>query len=164
MLDPGFFGALPKAKKSQSLVAAATPPETILDETIDRVRVVAKEQAFRIGVRILAETVGAAEAGGAFSDLADVVLARLHAAVASDMIERHGRVAGGRSAVIAMGKLGGREMTAGSDLDLILIFDHDEDAEASDGKRPLSAGPVFRPPDPAPDCGGDRADGGRCAL
>jgi glutamate-ammonia-ligase adenylyltransferase len=59
------------------------------------------------------------------------------------MNERHGRIAGGRSAVIAMGKLGGREMTAGSDLDLILIFDHDEDAEASDGPRPLSAGQYF---------------------
>jgi glutamate-ammonia-ligase adenylyltransferase len=42
-----------------------------------------------------------------------------------------------------MGKLGGREMTAGSDLDLILIFDHDEDAETSDGARPLSAGQYF---------------------
>ncbi|MGE0241061.1 MAG: bifunctional [glutamine synthetase] adenylyltransferase/[glutamine synthetase]-adenylyl-L-tyrosine phosphorylase [Parvibaculaceae bacterium] len=143
VLDPGFFGTLPKAGEISALVAAATPPETILDETIDRVRVVAKEQAFRIGVRILAETVGAAEAGGAFSDLADVVLARLHEAVVGDMVERHGRVAGGRSAVIAMGKLGGREMTAGSDLDLILIFDHDADAEASDGPRPLPASQYF---------------------
>ncbi|MGE0004950.1 MAG: bifunctional [glutamine synthetase] adenylyltransferase/[glutamine synthetase]-adenylyl-L-tyrosine phosphorylase [Parvibaculaceae bacterium] len=143
VLDPGFFGALPRAGEIAGLVAAATPPETILDETIDRVRVVAKEQAFRIGVRILAETVGAADAGGAFSDLADVVLARLHEAVASDMVERHGRVAGGRSAVIAMGKLGGREMTAGSDLDLILIFDHDPEAEASEGPRPLPASQYF---------------------
>ena len=143
VLDPGFFGALPKAPEIASLVKAATPPGTILDETIDRVRVVAKEQAFRIGVRILAETVGAAEAGTAFSDLADVVLARLHEAVVRDMVERHGHVTGGRSAVIAMGKLGGREMTAGSDLDLILIFDHDEEADASDGKRPLPASQYF---------------------
>ena len=51
--------------------------------------------------------------------------------------------AGGRSAVIAMGKLGGREMTAGSDLDLILIYDHDADAEISDGERPLSVSQYF---------------------
>lgn len=143
VLDPGFFGALPKAAEIASLVAAATPPETPLDEAIDRVRVVAKEQAFRIGVRILSETVSAAEAGGAFSDLADVVLERLHEAVTADMAERHGKVPGGRSALVAMGKLGGREMTAGSDLDLILIFDHDKDAEASDGRRPLTAGQYF---------------------
>lgn len=143
VLDPGFFGALPRAPEIASLVAAATPPGTPIDEAIDRVRVVAKEQAFRIGVRILSETVSAAEAGGAFSDLADVVLGRLHEAVTADMIERHGLVPGGRSAIIAMGKLGGREMTAGSDLDLILIFDHDKDAETSDGARPLAAGQYF---------------------
>jgi glutamate-ammonia-ligase adenylyltransferase len=36
-----------------------------------------------------------------------------------------------------MGKLGGREMTAASDLDLMLIYDHDEGAEASDGAKAL---------------------------
>ena len=143
VLDPGFFGALPKASEIAGLLAAAIPPDTELDEAIDRVRIVAKEQAFRIGVRILSETVSAADAGGAFSDLADEVLAHLHEAVVRKMVRRHGRVAGGRSAIIAMGKLGGREMTAGSDLDLVLIFDHDEKAEASDGKRPVSPGQYF---------------------
>ncbi len=137
VLDPGFFGALPKATEIAGMLAAAISPETELDEAIDRVRVVAKEQAFRIGVRILSETLSAVDAGGAFSDLADVVLTHLHEAVVRKMLRRHGRIAGGRSAVIAMGKLGGREMTAGSDLDLVLIFDHDEGAEVSDGKRPL---------------------------
>jgi glutamate-ammonia-ligase adenylyltransferase len=37
-----------------------------------------------------------------------------------------------------MGKLGGREMTATSDLDLILLYDHDGDATQSDGARPLA--------------------------
>jgi glutamate-ammonia-ligase adenylyltransferase len=143
VLDPGFFGALPKAPEIAGLLASAIPPETELEDAIDRVRIVAKEQAFRIGVRILAETVSAADAGGAFSDLADVVLAHLHEAVVRKMIRRHGRVSGGRSAIIAMGKLGGREMTAGSDLDLVLIFDHDEDAEVSDGKRPISPSQYF---------------------
>ncbi len=36
-----------------------------------------------------------------------------------------------------MGKLGGREMTAGSDLDLIFVYDVPPDIEASDGARPL---------------------------
>lgn len=137
VLDPGFFTSLPKAAEVAGLLASAIPPDTELDEAIDRVRIVAKEQAFRTGVRILSETVSAADAGGAFSDLADMVLVHLHDAVTRKMLRRHGRIAGGRSAVVALGKLGGREMTAGSDLDLILIFDHDEKAEVSDGKRPI---------------------------
>jgi glutamate-ammonia-ligase adenylyltransferase len=42
-----------------------------------------------------------------------------------------------------MGKLGGREMTASSDLDLILIYDVPPNVEASDGKRPLSPNQYF---------------------
>ena len=37
-----------------------------------------------------------------------------------------------------MGKLGGREMTAASDLDLILVYDFDAAATQSDGDRPLA--------------------------
>ena len=143
VLDPGFFGPLPKAAEIAQLIATAIPDGTPLEEVIDRVRVVAKEQAFRIGVRILAESVSAAEAGTAFSDLADTVLQRLHKAVSDDMIAKHGHVPGGRSAVIAMGKLGGREMTAGSDLDLVLVYDFAPDVAMSDGRRPLSANQYF---------------------
>jgi glutamate-ammonia-ligase adenylyltransferase len=143
VLDPGFFGPPPKAAEMAQLVAAAVPDGTPIEETIDRVRVVAKEQSFRIGVHILAEAVSAAEAGAAFSDLADVVLARLHKAVTKEMLAKHGVIPGGRSAVIAMGKLGGREMTAGSDLDLVLVYDFADDAAMSDGKRPLSPNQYF---------------------
>jgi glutamate-ammonia-ligase adenylyltransferase len=36
-----------------------------------------------------------------------------------------------------MGKLGGREMTAGSDLDLIIVYDYESDGAQSDGPRSL---------------------------
>ena len=51
----------------------------------------------------------------------------------------HGRVPGGRSIVLALGKLGSREMTAASDLDLMLIYDFDPARPESDGSRPLHA-------------------------
>ncbi len=46
-------------------------------------------------------------------------------------------MAGGEFAVIGLGKLGGREMTVTSDLDLVLIYDAPDGVESSDGKRPL---------------------------
>jgi glutamate-ammonia-ligase adenylyltransferase len=54
------------------------------------------------------------------------------------MARNHGRIPGGNVVVIAMGKLGGREMTAASDLDLMIVYDHAINADASDGKKPLS--------------------------
>ena len=137
VLDPGFFGAMPSRETLAQAVDAAMPENLALDEAIDRARVVGKEQAFRIGVRVLAETVSATDAGRAFSDLADLLIGRLHRAVVAEMVERHGDFRGGRSAVVALGKLGGREMTAGSDLDLIVVYDADPAAEMSDGPKPL---------------------------
>jgi glutamate-ammonia-ligase adenylyltransferase len=54
------------------------------------------------------------------------------------MVRAHGHVPGGAAAVIAMGKLGGREMTAASDLDLILVYDFDAAAVLSSGVKPLA--------------------------
>jgi glutamate-ammonia-ligase adenylyltransferase len=39
--------------------------------------------------------------------------------------------------MLAMGKLGGREMTVASDLDLVFLYDGEESTSASDGERPL---------------------------
>src|SRR5690606_25341465 len=55
----------------------------------------------------------------------------------------HGKVPGGRIVILGMGKLGSRELTAGSDVDLILLYDHDPDAEWSDGDKPLAPAHYF---------------------
>src|SRR5690606_2336854 len=49
----------------------------------------------------------------------------------------HGKLPKGEAVVVALGKLGGREMTAASDLDLMVLYDFDDKAAASDGPRPL---------------------------
>ena len=74
----------------------------------------------------------------AYALLADRMIAALQAAVSEDLARSHGEVPGGEAVVIAMGKLGGREMTATSDLDLIVIYDFDTLAQQSDGERPLA--------------------------
>ena len=51
--------------------------------------------------------------------------------------DRYGTVAGGGLAVVLLGKAGSREMMAGSDLDLMLIYDHAPDAPDSSGPRRL---------------------------
>jgi glutamate-ammonia-ligase adenylyltransferase len=57
--------------------------------------------------------------------------------------EQHGRIKDQETAIVAMGKLGSREMTASSDLDLILIYDFDHDAPDSDGARSLHGSQYF---------------------
>ena len=143
VLDPGFFGALPRAEDILAAINAIIPEATPLDEVVDRVRIIGREQMFRVGVRVLSETVSAVEAGTAFSSIAELLLQRLHRAVHREMRFRHGNVAGGRSCIVAMGKMGGREMTAASDLDLMLIYENAQGMELSDGEKPLGTNQYF---------------------
>ncbi len=65
------------------------------------------------------------------------MIAKTFAAVQEEFSCLHGSIKGGRVGILGMGKLGSRELTAGSDVDLILLYEHDEDTEISDGEKPL---------------------------
>ena len=125
---------------------------------LDRARVIGSEQQFLIGVRVLSGAIKANQAGGAYALLAERLIDALRARVEHELVRAHGRVPGGGAAVLAMGKLGGREMTASSDLDLILIYDFDDAATQSDGARPAGADALLCAPDATPH---QRAVGGR---
>ncbi len=47
--------------------------------------------------------------------------------------------AGGRIAVLGLGRLGSRQLTADSDLDLVVLYDFDPEHRESDGRRRLDA-------------------------
>ena len=49
----------------------------------------------------------------------------------------HGVVPGAEIAILGLGRLGSRELTAGSDLDLVVIYDFDENNRESTGPRKL---------------------------
>jgi len=58
--------------------------------------------------------------------------------VEAELAVTAGRIPGAGFVVVAMGKLGGREMTASSDLDLVFVYDVPPGIELSDGPKPLS--------------------------
>jgi glutamate-ammonia-ligase adenylyltransferase len=143
LLDPGLLKELPDRAYLSARLAAFLDDDRLYEEKLDRLRIFASEQKFLIGVRLLAGAIDPARAGRAFSDLADLTIDAALQAVIAEFAVRHGRVAGGRVALLGMGKLGSRELTAGSDVDLILLYDHDADAEESDGEKPLSPSYYF---------------------
>jgi glutamate-ammonia-ligase adenylyltransferase len=67
----------------------------------------------------------------------------MHGLVTDRFAAQHGRIRGQETAIIAMGRLGSREMTASSDLDLILLYDFDPDEPDSDGARSLHGAHYF---------------------
>ncbi|MEP9388803.1 bifunctional [glutamine synthetase] adenylyltransferase/[glutamine synthetase]-adenylyl-L-tyrosine phosphorylase [Mesorhizobium sp. KR9-304] len=138
LLDPALLSELPDRDYLAGRLAVFIDTAAGYEEVLDRLRIFAAEQKFLIGVRLLAGAIDAERAGKAFSDLADLTIGAALHAVQEEFAHRHGRVAGGRVAILGMGKLGSRELTAGSDVDLILLYDHDADADESDGEKPLA--------------------------
>ena len=137
MLDPTLMAELPTRGYLEERLSATLAGSLSYEETLDRLRIVAQEQKFLIGVRLLTGAISAARAGEAFTDLADLIIAASLDAVKAEMEEAHGKVPGGRAVVLGMGKLGSRELTAGSDVDIILLYDCDPDLPESDGDKPL---------------------------
>ncbi len=115
----------------------------LLEEAIEIIRRVVREEDFAIAVATLEGRLDADAAGLRRTDLADAAIAALLPRVLADFAERHGRVKGGALVVVALGKAGGREMMAGSDLDLMLVYDHPSGVTESHGARVMAASQWF---------------------
>jgi glutamate-ammonia-ligase adenylyltransferase len=142
LLDRSFFDPLPDAAILTGELEAWLRGERDYEAVLDGVRRWALEPTFRAGVQVLRAVGDATEAGLAFSAIADAALTVLYPRVIEEFARRHGPPPGRGMAVIAMGKLGSKEMTAGSDLDLITIYDA-EGAEMSDGPKPMPPATYF---------------------
>ena len=143
LVEPNFFGVLPDERELARRLEAAIAQARYDEDLLDRIRMFGLEHMFLIGVRILTGTVTAAQAGGAFARLADIVIREVHRAVSENFAQQHGHLSKEQSAVYALGKLGGNEMTASSDLDLIMIYDFDETKPESNGPKPLHGSQYF---------------------
>lgn len=137
VLDPGFFGAVPSRAQLEEVVQGALALASDYQDALDRARIIGREQSFLIGVRVISGTISAEQAGAIYAALADVLIQALSDCVGEELAIQHGVLPSGMAAVIAMGKLGGEEMTAASDLDLITVYDFAGDGAKSDGERSL---------------------------
>ena len=136
VLSRDFFRPLRGAADLREELARRLAEIADYETALNTARSWTKERRFRIGVHLLRGIASAEEAGAAYSALAEAVLAAVAPVVARDFATRHGPPPGAGAVVVALGKLGSREMTASSDLDLIVIYDA-EGAESSEGRRPL---------------------------
>ena len=143
VIDPSFFGALPEQSELAAGLDRSLRQVGSHEDFLDRMRIFAQVQMFLIGTRVLSGTASAEQAGEAFARLADVLIRSLHGAIEEQFGRLHGRVAEQETAILALGKLGGREMTASSDLDLIVVYDFDPERPESVGPRPLYGAQYF---------------------
>lgn len=143
LIDPRFFGAMPDQKELSARLAATLQDAASYEDFLDRLRLFGQESLFLIGTRILSGTVSAQQASIAFADVAEGIVNTVHGLVTDQFAAQYGRIRGQQTAILAMGRLGSREMTASSDLDLILLYDYDHEHPDSDGERSLHGAQYF---------------------
>jgi glutamate-ammonia-ligase adenylyltransferase len=142
VISPDFYRPLRGAAELRAELAERLAPIADYETALNAARVWMKERHFRIGVHLLRGLAEPEAAAAAYSGVADTAIAALWPVVGAEFAERHGPPPGKGAVVVALGKLGSREMTATSDLDLIVVYDA-EGAEASEGRRPLAVTAYF---------------------
>ncbi|CAN7409663.1 bifunctional [glutamine synthetase] adenylyltransferase/[glutamine synthetase]-adenylyl-L-tyrosine phosphorylase [Phenylobacterium sp. LjRoot225] len=132
MLDSQFFQEIDLVE-DRPMFHAAVAQAGGFEAAMDAVRRLQREQAFRVGVQVMSGAASAETAGKAFAQLADLCIQALAPAALAEAVRLGGDFPG-QVAVVALGKCGSREMSAGSDLDLMTLYRADDPASASAAK------------------------------
>ncbi|MCJ2045637.1 bifunctional [glutamine synthetase] adenylyltransferase/[glutamine synthetase]-adenylyl-L-tyrosine phosphorylase [Methylobacterium sp. J-078] len=113
------------------------------EDFLDRSRDAARQLRFLTGARLLSGILSPEEAGRAFTGIADAVIGTTLERIADAFFAEHGAVPGGRMAILGLGRLGSRQLTADSDLDLVILYDFDPADRMSAGPKPLDAAVAY---------------------
>ncbi len=102
-----------------------------IEDRLDRLRRYRLEEFIRLGLHDLGEELAFDETVAQLTDLAEACLEAALTLARSEMERRHEAPQDGRFAVLAMGKLGERQLEYNSDLDLIFLYDSPDGVEAA---------------------------------
>ena len=105
---------------------------------LDHARRVVGDKRFALGTQIVAGVADPLAVSAGYGRVAEAAIEALAAATVAEFTVAHGRVPDSEFVILALGRMGGGELTHASDLDLIYLFTGDFAAE-SDGAKPLGA-------------------------
>jgi glutamate-ammonia-ligase adenylyltransferase len=142
VIGGSFWGDWPGTATLRTELQSRLSPAPDYESRLDMARRWMKEWHFRVGVHHLRGLIDGFEAGKQYADLAEAVVQVIWAEVVGDFARKHGPMPGRGAVVIGMGSMGAARLNAGSDLDLIVIYD-DQGVEGSDGPRPLATRPYY---------------------
>ena len=111
-----------------------------VEEALDQLKIKVREWKFRVEVQALSQTIDSADLAKGLSAVATATVVLIMDFAKADMVRRHGKIEG-KVNILGLGRLGTRQMTVSSDLDLLVIYKASEFA-LSNGKRPISA-PIY---------------------
>lgn len=141
VLDGDFFKHIEFDEIFSNFVNTISNKESDYEICLNSIRRIYSELHFRIGVQFLRGILNSEQAAFHYSNLADHILNIVWFFCCRDFELTHGSMPQNGAILIGLGSLGARKMSANSDLDLILIYDAQNDV-ISNGKKPLDV-PVY---------------------
>lgn len=151
LIDPRLFQSPPgPEQRARELDAALERVAGDREREMEALREWHQSAVFRVAVAELSDALDVLAASEQLSGIAELALERTWRMALADLVARHGhpcREGSGeaaRFAVIGYGKLGGREMSYGSDLDLVFLHDSPGGRGQTDGsERPVDNNVFF---------------------
>ena len=143
VLTPDFFDSLPSICEMKEELDCYLARAEYIEDTLNYGRRWAHDRRFQVGVQQLRGLIPPAEAATAHSNIAETAVDCLFKPIQLKFNETHGVIKSSDVAVLALGKLGSREMTASSDLDLVIIYKAPINSADSNGTKPLSVSQYF---------------------
>jgi glutamate-ammonia-ligase adenylyltransferase len=123
VLTADFFRDLPDSQTLFSELSNLLLLARDFEDEMDIVRRFKNEKQFQAGVQLIRHQVTTYEASRYLSDIADVSIQALLHRVEVNFAAKTPELQMGGLAVIALGRLGAGELTFGSDIDLIFVYD-----------------------------------------
>jgi [glutamine synthetase] adenylyltransferase / [glutamine synthetase]-adenylyl-L-tyrosine phosphorylase len=136
LTEPGTLDAVPDREDITKAILEICAPEEPLIDASRLLRIFKYTEFLRITARDLLGIAGISETTAELSNLADAALEAAYRAGRHILDQKYGRPqckdSGGKKsrcqfAVIAMGKLGGRELNFSSDIDILFLYGNDGD-------------------------------------
>jgi glutamate-ammonia-ligase adenylyltransferase len=112
------------------------------DVALDRVRRLVNERRFALGVQLIDRRSDPLDVAAGYARVAEGTLDALGRAAMWEFEDMHGRFPEGELVVVALGRLGGCELTHASDLDIIYLHTA-QHGMMSDGAKPLGPNDYF---------------------
>lgn len=128
VLEVDFFQPLPNKSQLAALLHERIAYTQNYEQRMGYLRLYNNEKRFQAGVHLLKNLASPSDSGAFLSDLADVIVQAAVDSVIDAYAKDVPEVRTLSFAVLGLGKLGSREMTFGSDLDLMFIYDDAGDA------------------------------------
>lgn len=137
VVDPEFFSPLPSADYLRQELRDLLDSFDEFELKLDASRRWTNDMRFRVGVQALRGDALVQKAATALSEIAEATIQLLTEEVAKEFEAQFGKIKDGAFAVIGYGKLGAKELTPTSDLDLVFVYDGSADHTSEGGSRSL---------------------------